>query len=596
MSTATTNDIKLALKGGGFLLEETLPEELFTPEDFSEEQQMIAQTTEDFVTKEVLPQRDRMEHQEFQVTVDLLRKAADLGLCGVEVPEKYGGLGLDKASAMLVSEKLTRYGSFAVSFGGHTGIGTLPIVYFGNEDQKKKYLPKLVTSELLSAYALTEPWSGSDALAARAKAVLSPDGKEYIINGTKFWITNAGFADIFITFAKIDGDKFSCFIIEKNFPGVSTAAEERKIGIKGSSTRALILEDARVPVENVLGEIGQGHKIAFNILNIGRFKLGAACVGGSKNLISETVKYANERQQFGRPIGSFGAIKHKLAEMAIRTFAGESMVYRTAGLLDGALARVDVDDPKQALKAMEEYAIECAIIKVMASEYLDYVVDEAVQTFGGYGYSEEYPAAMPYRDSRINRIFEGTNEINRLLTTGTLLKRAMKGQLPLLAAAQKLMDEVLGFPGLEEEEETVLSREVKMVKNIKKIALLTAGMAVQKYLTAIEEQQEVLSNISDIVMEAFAGESAVVRTLKLVQHRGEEKSRSYIRMTQCYVNDAMNRAELRAKETLANLSEGDILRTNLAALKRFVKFLPLNSIELRQQIADTMLAANRYPF
>lgn len=595
MSTVVS-ELKTAMKGGGFLIDDIVPEDMFTPEDFSEEQKMIAQTTEDFMVGEVLPQRDRMENHELQATVDLLRKAAELGLCGVEVPEKYGGMGLDKACAMLVAEKMTKYGSFAVSYGGHTGIGTLPIVYFGTEEQKKKYLPRLVSGELLSAYALTEPWSGSDALAARAKAVLSPDGKEYVINGTKFWITNAGFADVFITFAKIDGDKFSCFIIEKTFPGVKTGAEERKMGIKGSSTRALILEDARVPAENLLGEIGKGHKIAFNILNIGRFKLGAACVGGSKNIISDTVKYANERQQFGRAIGTFGAIKHKLAEMAIRTFVGESMVYRTAGLLDGALAHVNVDDPRQALKAMEEYAIECAIIKVMASEFLDYVVDEAVQTFGGYGYSAEYPVEMPYRDSRVNRIFEGTNEINRLLTTGTLLKRAMKGELPLLAHAQKLMDEVLGFSGMEEEEDTLFSRELKIVKNMKKMALLTAGLAVQKYLAAIDEEQEVMGSISDIVMEAYAGESALARTMKLVQKHGEEKARNHILITKCYLNDAISRCELHAKDVLANVSEGDMLRTNLAALRRFVKFLPLNTIEMRKKIAETMLEANKYAF
>ncbi len=589
-------DIKLALKGGGFLLEESEPKDAFTPEDFSEEQTMIAQATEDFVMNEVVPIKDRIENQEPGLTPALLRKAGELGLCGVEVPEKYTGLGLDKTSAMLVMEKMSRYGSWAVSFGGHTGIGTLPIVYFGTEDQKKKYLPRLVSGELLSAYALTEPWSGSDALAARATAVLSPDGKEYILNGTKMWITNAGFADVFITFAKIDGDQFSCFIIEKSFPGVSTGAEEKKMGIKGSSTRVLILEDARVPAENLLGEIGKGHQIAFNILNIGRFKLGAACVGGSKACLEESAKYANERQQFGRTIGSFGAIKHKLGEMAIRIFVTESMVYRTAGLLDGALARVNVENPKEALKAMEEYAVECAIIKVMSSEYLDYVVDEGVQIFGGYGYSQDYPVERAYRDSRINRIFEGTNEINRLLIMGMLLKRAMKGQLPLLAAAQKLQDEVLSLPAMGEEEETLFSREQKIVRNIKKIALLTVGLAVQKYMTALEEQQEVLTYISNIVMEAYAAESALLRTRKLVESKGEEKAHPYILITKTYATDAMNRAETCAKEVLAVVSEGDMLRTNLAALRRFLKVTPINTIENRRQLADKVLAAAKYPF
>jgi alkylation response protein AidB-like acyl-CoA dehydrogenase len=551
---------------------------------------------EDFMDQEVLPLIPRIEEKELQFTVDLLRKAGELGLCGVEVPEKYGGLGLDKTSAMLVVEKMTKYASFAVSFGGHTGIGTLPIVYFGNEEQKKKYLPKFVTAEWISSYALTEPGSGSDALAAKTTATLSADGKEYILNGTKMWITNAGFADVFITFAKIDGDKFSCFIIEKGFPGVSTGAEEKKMGIRGSSTRVLILEDARVPAENLLGEIGKGHQIAFNILNIGRFKLGAACVGGSMNCIHHTVKYANERHQFGRPIGSFGAIKHKLAQMATLTYVGESMVYRTAGLLDAALARVDLDNPKEALKAMEEYAIECATIKVLTSEYLDYVVDESVQIYGGYGYSQEYPAEIAYRDARINRIFEGTNEINRLLIPGMLLKRAMKGQLPLLQAAEKLQEELLALPSMEEVEDSLFSREQAIVKNLKKIALMTAGIAVQKYMMQIEEQQEILCHISDIVMVAWGAESALLRTQKLVASQGEAKARDYISMTRVYCNDAVSLAENHAKEILAAVSEGDMLRTNLAALRRFVKFPPLNTIELRQQIADTMLNAGKYPY
>jgi alkylation response protein AidB-like acyl-CoA dehydrogenase len=591
-----TDDTRLAKKGGGFLLEDVDPADVFTPEDFSEEQRMIAQTVDDFMINEVLPQKERIEHGDLQVTVDLLKKAADLGLCGVEVPEKYGGLGLDKISAMLVAEKMTRYGSFAVSYGGHTGIGSLPIVYFGTEEQKKKYLPKLVTAELLSSYALTEPWSGSDALAARATAVLSPDGKEWILNGTKMWITNAGFADIFITFAKVDGDKFSAFIVEKGFSGVSTGAEEKKMGIKGSSTRVLILEDARVPVENLLGEIGKGHQIAFNILNIGRFKLGAAALGGAKNCMEYAVRYANERQQFGRAISTFGAIKPKLAEMMIKTFVGDSMVYRTAGLLDAALAKVNVEDPHQALKAMEEYAVECATIKVLGSEILDYVVDEAVQIYGGLGYSQEYPVEMAYRDSRINRIFEGTNEINRLLITGMLLKRAMKGQLPLFAAAKQLQDELLSFSGSEEEEDGLLAREMKIVRNMKKITLLTAGLAVQKYMTAIEEQQEILSGISDIVMEIFAGESALARTLKFAAAQGEEKARNYILMTRVYLNDALNRVESHAKEVLAAVAEGDELRTHLAALRRFLKTVPVNTIELRQQLADVVREAGKYPY
>ena len=589
-------ELKLGMKGGGFLVEEVSPSDVFTPEDFTEEQKMIAQTVEEFMINDVLPQKERMEKKDLSATIELLKKAADLGLCGIEVPEKYSGLGLDKVSAMLVAEKMTKYGSFAVSYGGHTGIGSLPIVYFGTEEQKKKYLPKFVSSELLSSYALTEAQSGSDALAARTTAVLSPDGKEYILNGTKMWITNAGFADVFITFAKIDGDKFSCFIVEKGFPGVSTGAEEKKMGINGSSTRTVILEDARVPAENLLGEIGKGHKIAFNILNIGRFKLGAACLGGAKNCIDVAVKYANERHQFGKSIGSFGAIKHKLGEMATRAFVGDSMVYRTAGLLDSALARVDLEDPKQALKAMEEYAVECAAIKVMGSEFLDYIVDEAVQIFGGYGYSQEYPVEMAYRDARINRIFEGTNEINRLLVLGMLLKRTMKGELPLMAAAQKLQDEVLAFASPEEDGGGLLERERKAVRNIKKIGLLTAGLALQKYMAAIEEEQEIMSMLSDIVMEAWAAESALLRTLKMADSAGEEKAHFYVLMTQLYINDAIGRVEDRAKNVMAAISEGDMLRTNLAALKRFLKFSPLNTIEIRRKLADKMLEANSYSF
>ncbi len=595
MSTVL-EELKLGMKGGGFLVEEVSPSDVFTPEDFSEEQKMIAKTVEEFMINDVLPQKERMEKKDLSVTVELLKKAADLGLCGVEVPEKYSGLGLDKVSAMLVAEKMTKYGSFAVSYGGHTGIGSLPIVYFGTEEQKKKYLPKFVSAELLSSYALTEAQSGSDALAARTTAVLSPDGKEYILNGTKMWITNAGFADIFITFAKIDGDKFSCFIVEKGFPGVSTGAEEKKMGINGSSTRAVILEDVHVPAENLLGEIGKGHKIAFNILNIGRFKLGAACLGGAKNCIDAAVKYANERHQFGKSIGSFGAIKHKLGEMATLAFVGDSMVYRTAGLLDGALARVDLENPQQALKAMEEYAVECAAIKVMGSEFLDYIVDEAVQIFGGYGYSQEYPVEMAYRDARINRIFEGTNEINRLLVLGMLLKRTMKGELPLMAAAQKLQDEVLAFASPEDDGGGLLDRERKAVRNIKKIGLLTAGLALQKYMAAIEEEQEIMGMLSDIVMEAWAAESALLRTLKMANSGGEEKARFYVLMTQLYINDAIGRVEDRAKNVMAAISEGDMLRTNLAALKRFLKFPPLNTIEIRRKLSDKMLEANTYPF
>jgi alkylation response protein AidB-like acyl-CoA dehydrogenase len=584
------------VKGGSFLIEERTPSEIFTPEDFTEEQRMIAQTTYDFMMGEVYPHREEIEHKNFDVTVGLLRKAATLGLLSVDIPEKYDGLGLDKVCSMLVAENLSRDGSFAVSHGGHSGIGTWPIIYFGTEEQKKHYLPKLATGELISAYALTEPHSGSDALAAKTRAVLSEDGKYYILNGTKMWITNASFADMFITFAKVDGDKFSCFIIERKFPGVTTGREEKKMGIRGSSTCTLELNDARVPVENLLGEIGKGHIIAFNVLNMGRFKLGAGCVGGVKIAMKESIAYANERHQFNKPISSFGAIKHKLAEMAIRCYALESMSYRTAGLMDRALEGIDVDDTKGILKGIEEYAIECSIMKVYGSEILGYVVDEMVQIFGGYGYSEEYPAEKAYRDARINRIFEGTNEINRMLIPGMLLKRAMKGHLPLMSAAQKLMDEILSFPSMEEEEETVLAEEARVVRNAKKVALMIAGSAAQKYMQNLSDQQELLIGVADIIMEAYAMESTLLRTLKFIENQGEAKSQLRIEATRTFINDAIDRVDTRAKTMLAAISEGDMLRTNLAALKRFTRHTPHNTIASRQRIADALIEIGRYIF
>jgi alkylation response protein AidB-like acyl-CoA dehydrogenase len=587
-------ELRKHFKGGSFLIEHANPQDIFTPEDFTEEHLMIAQTTEEFVENEVMPRVDEIEHQKLDVTVELLRKAGDMGLLSVEIPEKFGGLGLDKMSVMLVTEKMTAYGSFAVSHGGHTGIGTGPIALFGTEEQKAKYLPKFASGELLSSYALTEAGSGSDALAAKATAVLSEDGKYYLLNGEKMWITNAGFADVFITFAKIDGDKFSCFIVEKGMPGVSTGAEEKKMGIKGSSTRVLLLDNVKVPVENLLGEVGKGHKIAFNILNFGRFKLGAGAVGGAKHAITDAVRYANQRFQFGKPISSFGAIKHKIGEMAIETWVLESMVYRTAGMIDSRLEGIDRDDTEATMAAVEEYAIECSIMKVFGSEVLDYVVDEEVQIHGGYGYSSEYPAERAYRDSRINRIFEGTNEINRMLIPGMLLKRAMKGELALMPAAMKLMDEVMGFPELAEEDETLLAAERKIVANAKKIALLVAGTAVQKFMNKISDEQEILMHMADIVMETYAMESAVLRTIRINNEAGSAKSGIYIDVTRTFINDSIARIDFSAKQALAAITDGDELRTLLAALRRFTKYTPINTVKTRQAVADKLIDANKY--
>jgi alkylation response protein AidB-like acyl-CoA dehydrogenase len=593
MSATITEKARTYVKGGTFMVAPTEPADVFTPEDFSDEHRMIAATTEDFVGSDVLPNVEALEHKDHELQLRLMRKAGELGLLSVEIPEEYGGMGLDKSSAMLVAEKLARYAAFSVTHGGHTGIGTQPIVCFGTEAQKKAYLPKLATGELLAAYALTEAGSGSDALAAKATATRSADGMEWILAGEKAWITNAGFADVFIVFAKVNGEQFSCFIVEKGDPGVSTGKEEKKMGIRGSSTRVLILNDARIPADRLLGEIGKGHKIAFNILNMGRFKLGAGCVGGMKTCLADSLAYATARHQFGRPIASFGAIQHKLGEMAIRAWVTESMVYRTAGLIDTRLAMVDKGDPQQVLAGIEEYAVECSIIKVYASEALDYVVDEGVQIYGGYGYSEEYPAERYYRDSRINRIFEGTNEINRMLIPGMLVKRAMKGDIPLMAATQKVMEEVLSFPELGEEDDTLLAAEAKIAANAKKIGLLIAGAAFQRFQDKLQDEQEVLISIANVVMEAYACESAVLRARKIASRQGEPAADLVLDATRVFCADAMARADVAARSVMAALSEGDVLRTQLAALRRFTKVVPVNGVAIRRKIARKLLETGR---
>jgi alkylation response protein AidB-like acyl-CoA dehydrogenase len=585
---------KKIIKGGSFLIEERTPDEIFTPEDFTEEHRMIADTTRQFVDNEVTPHIDKLEKHDWDLARELVRKAADLGLIGANIPEEFGGLGLDQTSGALIGENIGRSASFATTLGAESGIGLLPIVYFATEAAKQKYLPKIATGELITAYALTEAGSGSDAMAAKATARLSDDGKEYILNGEKMWITNGGFADIFIVFAKVDGDKFSAFIVERQ-PGLTSGAEEHKMGIKGSSTTALVLSDVRTPVENLLGEVGKGHKIAFNVLNIGRFKLGAMCSGGMKLMVHESVRYANERHQFGKPISSFGAIKAKLAEQAIRVWVGEAMVYRTLGMIEAGISAVDPKDMDARLRAIEEYAAECSIIKVALTEYCDFVVDEMVQIYGGYGYSADYPAERAYRDARINRIFEGTNEINRMLIPGRLMKSALSGSLALLPAAQALMDEVLSpqLPSLDDDD-TLLAAAEKLTQNAKKVALMTLGTAAQKYMMKLADQQEILMGIADIIMDAYAMETAILRARKLAGAQGEKAAARYLDMTRVFCNDAVGRIESRAKSTLAGMSEGDELRTLLAALRRFTKQQPMNTIVARQRIADDMIAANKY--
>ena len=587
MATKTDATIK---KGGSFLVQNVDPADVFTPEDFNDEQRMFVKTADDFIQNEVLANIERTEHKEAGVMLGLLKKAGELGLLMIDVPEAYGGLGLDKATSMAVTEAISKGGAFGTTYGGHAGIGTMPIVYFGTDEQKQKYLPRLATGEIASCYALTEPGSGSDALAARSRAELSKDGTHYILNGDKTFITNGGFADLFIIFAKIDGLHFSAFIVERGYEGLTTGAEEKKMGIKGSSTVQVFMENVKVPVENLLGEVGKGHKIAFNILNMGRFKLGGGAIGGAKQAFDDAVKYANERHQFGQPISKFGMIQAKIANMAAAIYTVESMSYRTAGLLDAILQPIDKSAPDFAQKTMagiEEYVAECSIMKVKGSEALGLVVDETVQMFGGYGFIEDYPAERHYRDARVTRIYEGTNEINRMLLTGNLLKRSVKGELPLLLAAKKLADELLEGPSLSDDSDASgpLAVERGLIANAKKLSLLALGVAAQKYGTKIEEEQQVLGNIADIIMETYGMESAWLRTMKLVASRGEAACTTHIGMTRLYCNDAMGRLDLWSRELLAACASGDELRTMLAAARRLVKYTPIDAGHLRLDIA-----------
>ncbi len=595
-TTAVSRPVKV---GGSFLIESCTPDEIFTPAELSDDQKLIGQTADEFITKEVVPLAHELEQHKPGLMRELVKKAGEVGLLGGAIPEEYGGAGLDKISGTVLAERLSGYAGFAVTHGGHSGIGTIPIVYFGTEEQKQKYLPKIATGELISCYCLSEPQAGSDAQNLLTKATPSPDGKSWILNGQKMWITNGGFADVFIIFAKVDGEKLSCFIVEKGYPGFKIGAEEKKMGIKGSSTVPIFFDNCAVPKENLLFEIGGGFKVAVNTLNVGRFNLGAYCLGGSKNVLAVTAKYAKERKAFGKTLADFGLIQEKLAEMTLRIFAVESMIYRSAGMIEAAMdaAHGATDKTAELMRVLEEYAIESSISKVYGSEALDFTVDEAVQIYGGYGFHEEYPVARAYRDSRINRIFEGTNEINRMLMVDMLLRRAVKGTLPVFAAATKLAAEVLAGPLLGgSEPKGPLGAEEQAVANAKKTFLLAGGQAAQKYREGLKDQQEILGAMANMLMETYAMESCLLRTQKAVAARGQAAAQAMVDATRAYIYDAADRVEREARRVLAGTFEGDTLRTQLAVLKKFHKRDGVGTIALRRNVAAAVLAGDRYPF
>ncbi len=596
MATATAS--KSAAKGGSFLLDAAEPQDVFTPADLNDDQRLIGQTAEEFVVKEVFPHIKDLENKKPGLMAELVKKGGELGLMSGGIPEEYGGAGLDKISGMVLTEKLSLYGGFAVTHGAHAGIGTLPIVYFGTEEQKKKYLPKLATGEFIGAYCLSEPQAGSDAQNSLTRAELNAEGTHYILNGQKMWITNGGFADLYIVFAKVNGEKFTAFIVERAFEGCKPGNEEHKMGIHGSSTTPVFLENCKVPKENVLHEIGRGHIVAFNILNAGRFTLGASGVGAAKYVLATASKYAKERKAFGKQIGDFGMMKEKLGEMAIQLYAVEAMVYRSAGNMEMAMAAAagSGDKVKNTMAVLDEYAIESSISKVYGSEMLDYVVDEAVQIFGGYGFHEDYPVCRAYRDSRINRIFEGTNEINRMLIIQMLMKRAMGGQLPLLQAAMKLSEEILAGPALEEAPEGVLAEEARVVANGKKMFLQAAGGAVQKFREKLSEEQELIGALSNMVMEIYAMDSSLLRAQKAAATKGEAATQVMLDAARVFIHDAMERVEHEAKRAVAAVNEGDMLTTQMAVLKRFGKRAPVDTIGLRRNVAAAVQAQDRYPF
>ncbi|MFL6275339.1 MAG: acyl-CoA dehydrogenase family protein [Blastocatellia bacterium] len=583
----------IAIKGGEFLTTDLAPEDIFTPEEISDEQRMFARTAEEFLRKEVIPREDEIYAKNYATHRELMRKAGDLGLLAIDIPEAYGGLGLHKVSSAIVGEQFALQSSFAGTQSSHVNIGTLPIVFFGTEAQKQKYLPKLATGEMIGAYALTEPHSGSDALAAKTKAVLSEDGQHYILNGQKMWITNGGFADLFTVFAKVDGERFTAFLVERG-PGLVSGHEEKKLGIDGSSTTALMLEDCRVPVENLLGEIGRGHKIAFNVLNIGRLKLGARSVGTMKLALGQSVQYAKERHQFGQAIANFGLIKQKLAEMALRAYVGEAILYRTLGMIDEALERADKDDTRQVLSVLEQYAIECSIIKVWESEALGFVVDEQVQVYGGYGYSKDYPAERAYRDARIARIYEGTNEINRIVIATQLLRRAKAGELSLLAAARCVLK------GADQTRDTMtlsvaniaFSDEIAMVSRAKAMTLAALGSVAQAYGDHARDQQEALGLISDMVMDVYAMESVLLRTQKLMLGRGAQAASVQSDITRVYIREAMTRIERAVRFVLTETTDEG--KDSASLIESLIHRAPIKMIAARRRIADAVIAAGKY--
>jgi len=586
-------------KGGSFLIEESKVEEVQIPEDFDSELKMFAKTARDFVEKEVWPKNDEIENQNFEIVKELMRKAGEKGLLMVDIPEKYEGMGLNKTSSTLVAEEIARAGSFAVTQGAHTGIGTLPIVFFGTEEQKKKYLPKLGSGEWIGAYCLTEPNSGSDALAAKATAVLDESGDYYILNGTKQFITNGAIAQSYIVFAKVDGEHFTAFIVDRDMEGLEIGPEEKKLGIKGSSTTQVILNEVKVPKENLLGEIGKGHLIAFNILNIGRFKLGAAAVGASKLALEESVKFGKQRYQFKLPLVAFGAIKEKIANMATKIYGAESATYRTVGLIDEILEQIDENDPEyneKALQGIEEYAVECSIIKVYGSEVGDYCVDENVQIHGGYGYCQEYPAERHYRDSKINLIFEGTNEINRLLIPGMLFRRAMKGQLPLLQAGQKLIDDLLSgnLMMMLQEDESKIDTLKRIVENAKKMCLFVTGAAAQKFGKKIISEQEIVMRGADMISETYIMESALLRAIKMIDKVGQEDAEIYLNLAEALIYEGIEKMHLWGRQALSSVEQGDMLRTQLTMLRKFTRFQPIDLIHLKRKIADYFIDKEAY--